>query len=91
MTRNAASMWLGGPRATAATTTAEDISEIGGADYHMRYSGQCHFAVDDDKEAIEVAKKLLSYLPSHCEESPPYITPKDDPRRQEEKIEYSSC
>lgn len=86
MTRNAASMWLGGPRATAATTTAEDISEIGGADYHMRYSGECHFAVDDDREAIEVTKRLLSYLPLHCEESPPYVEPRDDPHRQEEKL-----
>jgi len=86
MTRNAASMWLGGPRATAAITAAEDISETGGADYHMRFSGQCHFAVNDDKEAIECAKTLLRYLPSHCEESPPYVTPKDNPQRQEERL-----
>ena len=86
MTRNAASMWLGGPRATAATTTAEDISEIGGADYHMRYSGSCHFAVDDDREAIEVTKELLSYLPSNCREMPPALEPTDDPCRQEEKL-----
>lgn len=86
MTRNAGSMWLGGPRATAATTTAEDISEIGGADYHMKYSGECHFAVDDDKEAIEVTKQLLSYFPLHCEEPPPYVEPRDAPNRQEEKL-----
>lgn len=86
MTRNAANMWLGGPRATAAVTTAEDISEIGGADYHMRYSGSCHFAVDDDKEAVEMVKKLLSYLPSHNEERPPAVEPTDDPHRREEKL-----
>jgi acetyl-CoA carboxylase carboxyltransferase component len=86
MTRNAASMWLGGPRATAAITTAEDISGIGGAEYHMKYCGQCHFAVDDDKEALEVAKKLLSYLPSNCHENPPSIDPTDNPHRQEERL-----
>lgn len=86
MTRNAASMWLGGPRATAAITAVEDISETGGADYHMKYSGQCHFAVDDDREAIGVVKKLLSYLPLNCDEKPPYIKPVDDPYRQEEKL-----
>lgn len=86
MTRNAASMWLGGPRATAAVTTAEDISEIGGADYHMRHSGSCHFTVDDDREAVEVAKSLLSYLPSNCGEKPPSIQPADDLRRREERL-----
>lgn len=86
ITRNAGSMWLGGPRATAATTTSEDISEIGGADYHMKYSGECHFAVDDDQEAIDVTKKLLSYLPLHCEEPVPYKEPTDDPQRQEERL-----
>lgn len=86
MTRNAANMWLGGPRATAATTTAEDISGIGGADYHMKYSGSCHFAVDDDAEAIALTKKLLSYLPSNCREKPPSVEPADDPRRREERL-----
>lgn len=86
MTRNAANMWLGGPRATAAVTTTEDISGIGGADYHMKYSGSCHFAVEDDQEAVEVTKKLLSYLPANCDEKPPSIVPTDDPRRQEEKL-----
>lgn len=87
MDRNPATrMWLGGPRATAATTTSEDITEIGSADYHMRYTGSCDFAVDDEREANEVAKKLLSYLPSNCREEPPYIEPTDDPKRQEEKL-----
>ena len=87
MDRNVATrMWLGGPRATAATTTSEDITEIGGADYHMMHTGSCHFAVDDEHEASEVAKKLLSYLPSNNKELPPYVKPSDDPKRQEERL-----
>ena len=88
MTRNAANMWLGGPRATAAVTTAEDITDeaIGSADYHMKYTGQCHFVVDDDREAIELTKKLLSYLPSCNDEKAPSVEPTDDPHRQEEKL-----
>jgi len=78
-------MWLGGPRATAALTQ-EDITEIGGAEYHMKYSGSCHYVAEDDKEAVEVAKKILSYCPSSWEEVPPYTTPKDDPYRREEKL-----
>ena len=79
-------MWLGVPRATAAVTTAEDISGIGGADYHMKYTGSCHYAADDNKKAIEAAKKILSYCPSSFEDDPPYITPKDDPYRREERL-----
>jgi len=79
------SMWLGGPRATAALTR-EDITEIGGAEYHMKYSGSCHYVAEDDKNALEFVKKLLNYLPSNWEEQPPYAKPKDDPHRREEKL-----
>jgi acetyl-CoA carboxylase carboxyltransferase component len=78
-------MWLGGPRATAALT-GENITEIGGAEYHMKYSGSCHYVADDDKDAIRAARKLLSFCPSSCDEKPPYVNPKDDPFRQEEKL-----
>jgi acetyl-CoA carboxylase carboxyltransferase component len=86
MTRNAGSMWLGGPRATAAVTTSEDITDIGGADYHMKYSGQCHIAADSDEQAVEIIKRLLSYLPDSCEERPRQVKATDDPGRREEKL-----
>lgn len=86
MTRSeGTSMWLGGPRATAALTQ-EDISAIGGADYHMKFSGSCHYAAEDDKEAIEFVKKLLSYLPSNWQEKPPQVETNDNPRRREERL-----
>ncbi|MEJ2715653.1 MAG: acyl-CoA carboxylase subunit beta [Deltaproteobacteria bacterium] len=86
MTRSqGTNMWLGGPRATAALTR-EDITAIGGADYHMKFSGSCHYAADDDREAIEYTKRLLSYLPSHWEDRPPRVDTGDDPRRREEKL-----
>lgn len=86
MTRSeGTSMWLGGPRATAALTQ-EDITAIGGADYHMKYSGSCHYAAENDRDAIAFVKKLLSYLPSHWEEDPPSKEPRDDPQRREEGL-----
>jgi acetyl-CoA carboxylase carboxyltransferase component len=78
-------MWLGGPRATAALTQ-EDITEIGGAEYHMKYSGSCHYAADDDPHAIEVAKNILAYCPANCDELPPYKPTEDDPFRREERL-----
>lgn len=85
MTKNA-DMWLGGPRATSAVTGAEDISDIGSADYHMKYTGECHFSVDDDGAAIEMVKVLLKYLPSSCDENPPAVVPTDPPNRREERL-----
>lgn len=86
MTRDNADMWLGGPRATAAVTGSEDISDIGSADYHMKYSGECHFAVENDNEAVDLAKRLLAIFPSSCDENPPALKPTDDPFRREEKL-----
>ncbi len=78
-------MWLGGPRATAALTQ-EDTSEIGGADYHMKYSGSCHYVAEDDQEAIEAVKSILSYCPDNWEEQPPYKSSTDSPNRSEKKL-----
>ncbi|HUJ57560.1 MAG TPA: acyl-CoA carboxylase subunit beta [Kofleriaceae bacterium] len=78
-------MWLGGPRATAALT-GEDLSEIGSAEYHMKYSGSCHFVAEDDAHAIAIAKHVLSYLPANCDDAAPYVAPADDPRRREEAL-----
>mgnify|MGYP001055602516 CR=1 FL=1 len=87
MTRTGGDMWIGGPRAAAGVTGGvEDITGIGGADYHMKYTGQCHLAVDDDEEAIKACKRVLSYLPSNCDEMPPDIPPTDDPYRREERL-----
>ncbi len=86
MTKNTSNMWLGGPRATAATTTAEDITAIGGAEYHMRYTGSCHFVAEDDGDAVELAKRLLSFLPSNNREKPPHLQPTDSPYRREERL-----
>jgi acetyl-CoA carboxylase carboxyltransferase component len=52
----------------------------------MRRSGSCHFVAENDEDAIDIVKRLLSYCPSNCEEQPPYVAPKDSPSRREEKL-----
>jgi acetyl-CoA carboxylase carboxyltransferase component len=78
-------MWLGGPRATAALT-GEDLTEVGTADYHMRHSGSCHFAVDDDAAALRTVRELLGYLPSSWQAALPDRAPVDPIDRREEKL-----
>jgi propionyl-CoA carboxylase beta chain len=64
MTKNNASMFICGPdviKASTGQTTTMD--QIGSAAVHATTSGNIHFVAEDDKHALEIAKKLLSYLP----------------------------
>jgi acetyl-CoA carboxylase carboxyltransferase component len=60
-------MYLGSPRMAekviGQTTTLE---EMGGARMHCSVSGCGDFLVKTEPEAIETARRYLSYLPSHC-------------------------
>ena len=49
------------------TVTHEDVTkeELGGAMAHNVKSGVAHFAVNDDRECIQLLRELLSYLPSN--------------------------
>jgi methylmalonyl-CoA carboxyltransferase large subunit len=69
-----AQMFITGPsvikQVTGETVTAE---ELGGPEAHMHYSGVVHFVADDDKHAVQICKKLLSFLPSNNMEDPPVL------------------
>jgi acetyl-CoA carboxylase carboxyltransferase component len=71
-----ASMYLGSPR-MAQMVIGEDVSleEMGGAKMHTSVSGCGHFLVKTDEEAIEVAKRYLSYMPANWREAPPAAPP----------------
>jgi acetyl-CoA carboxylase carboxyltransferase component len=82
MTKGTSYMHITGP-AVIKQVTGEEITseELGGAMTHAAKSGVCHFICDSDAHAIELIKKLLSYLPSNNKEDPPLIKPTDDPNR----------
>jgi acetyl-CoA carboxylase carboxyltransferase component len=48
------------------------MEEVGGADMHASVSGNVHFVTDTDREAIDLTKRLLSFLPSNNSEDPPH-------------------
>ena len=81
-------MYITGPRVVKAAI-GEEVThqELGGADIHARLSGVAHFVAKDDKECIEIIKKLLSYLPSNNMEDPPYIPPEDEPDRMDTDLD----
>jgi methylmalonyl-CoA decarboxylase subunit alpha len=71
-----ASMYLGSPR-MAEMVIGEKVTleEMGGAKMHTGVSGCGHFLVKSDEEAIDLAKRYLSYMPGSWREEPPVAAP----------------
>ena len=86
MSRVSANMWLGGPRQTAAATSEKIDRNIGGADYHMQYSGTADMVGDDDEISIKQCRELIRYLPQNYREKPPNWQRTDDPLRSTEEL-----
>jgi len=74
-----ASMYLGSPR-MAEMVIGERVSleEMGGARMHTGVSGCGHFLAETDEQAIELAQRYLSYMPSNWRQQPP-VAPAVDP------------
>jgi acetyl-CoA carboxylase carboxyltransferase component len=88
MIKGTSYMHITGP-AVIKQVTGEEVTseELGGAMTHATKSGVCHFVCDGDAQAIELIKKLLSYLPSNYREAPPLIKPTDDPNRVDSALD----
>jgi len=72
-------MFITGPQVIK-QVTGEQITaeELGGADAHMQHSGVIHFIAEDDVEAVEICKRLLSFVPSNNLEEPPRLPHDND-------------
>ncbi|HEX7488148.1 MAG TPA: acyl-CoA carboxylase subunit beta, partial [Anaeromyxobacteraceae bacterium] len=69
-----AQMFITGPQVIKQVTGEQVTAEqLGGADAHMAYSGVIHFIADDDRHAVQLCRKLLSFLPSNNLEDPPRL------------------
>jgi len=88
MVKKTSYMYITGPSVVKAATS-EEISddELGGAMAHSIKSGVAQFACNNDEQAIQEIKKLLSYLPQSNEEKPPDITPTDRPDRADSALD----
>ena len=72
MVENTSYMFVTGPNVVK-TVTHEEVSseDLGGASAHSTKSGVTHFSCANEIECIRHIKRLLSYVPSNCEESAP--------------------
>src|SRR5438874_2256871 len=65
-------MFITGPDVIK-TVTGEDVGfeELGGANAHNTKSGVAQFQATDESDCLDIARALLSYLPSNNMEQPP--------------------
>ena len=71
------------------TVTHEDVTseELGGAGVHCGRSGVAHFSTPDGKTCMNLARRLLSYLPLNNAEEPPFVPSDDPPDRCEPELD----
>ena len=79
MVENSSYMFVTGPNVVKTVTHEEVTSEeLGGASTHSTKSGVAHFTAENDLDALNKIKKLLSYIPQNCEETAPDTDYKTD-------------
>jgi acetyl-CoA carboxylase carboxyltransferase component len=87
MRNKTAFMSVASPSLLKAVTFQEVTQEeIGGAELHATVTGTADFLTETDEEAIEICRRLITYMPSHCRETPPRRNPDDDPHRKEDRL-----
>ena len=85
MAEGSSYMFVTGPNVVKTVTHEEVTSEeLGGAKAHAAKSGVTHFTAANEALVIAQIKRVLSYLPSNCEELPPSLPyaggPEDRPQ-----------
>lgn len=81
-------MFVTGPEITK-VSIGEEVSyqDLGGAIIHATKSGVVHFVAENEQDAINITKRLLSYLPSNNMEEPPYVDTGDPADRAVQSAE----
>ena len=87
MKRDTSYMFLTGP-AVVKTVTGEDVTQeqLGGASIHTSRSGVADFATDTEEQAIELIRKLVSYIPQNNMEDAPLAVCTDSIDRLEDSL-----
>ena len=86
MTKDSSAFIAGPPLVEAVTGEKVTSEELGGAQMHSNVSGVCHVVTEDDVDAINGVKNLLSFLPSNYSQKPLRMEGGDDPYRTCESL-----
>ncbi|MEM0129387.1 MAG: acyl-CoA carboxylase subunit beta [Thermoplasmata archaeon] len=80
MARGTGQMFITGPDVVREVTAEEvTIEDLGGAEVHARTSGVSHLTASNDREALDLVRRLLGYLPSNNLEEAPHRAAVDPP------------
>ncbi len=67
-------MFITGPQVIKAVTGEDiDFEGLGGAAVHNSKSGNAHFMVSSDEDAMKLVRALISYIPQNNMEEPPCV------------------
>jgi len=89
MVKKSSYMFVTGPKVVK-TVTHEDLTseDLGGADVHASKSGVAHFAVENDVEALDLVKRIMSFIPANNVDEAPYSDNDDPIDRADEALNY---
>jgi len=89
MSKNTSNMFVTGPKVVK-TVTGEIVTEeeLGGAMVHGSKSGIAHFVAEDEKEGLDLIRKLISFLPQNNLEDAPLVSCTDPINRLEDSLNY---
>ena len=77
MTKKNANMFICGPDVIkAATGEKAELAQFASAAAHATVSGNIHLVAEDDRHAMALATKLLSFLPQNNISDPPHVLDK---------------
>ena len=79
-------LMVNGPATCAKEGEILNAAEICSAEVNAKISGNAHFAVENEEEAIDKIKALISLLPSNAEEYAPEVECTDDLNRLSEQL-----
>ncbi len=84
MVENQSYMFLTGPEVIKSVTgEVIDAEGLGGAAVHLSTSGLAHLTAPDEKEALQLCRRVLAYFPNNNVENPIYYEPEDSPARMD--------
>lgn len=60
--------------------------ELGGWKLHAEVTGQVDAFAEDEEHCFRIVREFLSYMPSNCDEEPPYVPTEDAPDRKVDEV-----
>ncbi|MFI5225862.1 MAG: acyl-CoA carboxylase subunit beta [Candidatus Limnocylindrales bacterium] len=88
MVEGSSFMFVTGPNVVRAVTHEDvDVERLGGATTHTTRSGVAHLAAPDEAASLDLARRLLAYLPQNNLGDPPSTTATDPVDRRDRELD----